>query len=242
MTDDLWRWQASEIADGIKSGLIKIREAVESCLARLEQVNPKINAVIDMLADEALADADRADEQLARGDTLGALHGVPVTIKVNVDVAGRATTNGWSPSRTVSPKRTALVLPTGERPARLLSVAQTSHRLAHGVSLIMRSMAEHLIHGIEREPRAARAAESQQPSRSELERLRTATTAPAQSDIPHTPAELWELGRPSAGCRIMNKPPRKSHQLRRSKCARPACSHRSRSSSWTGDNGAAGCA
>jgi amidase len=94
MTDDLWRWQASELAHAIKSGSIKSREAVEACLARLEQVNSKINAVVDVLGDEALHAADSADKQVASGETLGALHGVPVTIKINVDVAGRATTNG----------------------------------------------------------------------------------------------------------------------------------------------------
>lgn len=94
MTDDLWRWQASDLAYAIKSGSIKSCEAVQGCLARLEQVNPKINAVIDVLADEALDAADVADKQVANGQPLGALHGVPVTIKVNVDVAGRATTNG----------------------------------------------------------------------------------------------------------------------------------------------------
>jgi len=92
--DDLWRWQASDLAHAVKTGLIKSREAVESCLARLAEVNPKINAVIDVLADEALQAADIADKQVANGEMLGTLHGVPVTIKVNVDVAGRATTNG----------------------------------------------------------------------------------------------------------------------------------------------------
>jgi amidase len=94
MTDNLWRWHASDLSHAIKTGLIKCREAVESCLARLAEVNPKINAVIDVLADEALQAADLADKQVAAGEALGTLHGVPVTIKVNVDVAACATTNG----------------------------------------------------------------------------------------------------------------------------------------------------
>src|SRR6185437_3351291 len=94
MTDDLWRWEASELAHAIKSGIIKSREAVEACLGRLEQVNPKINAVVDTLGDEALHAAEIADRQVASGEPLGPLHGVPVKIKINVDVAGRATTNG----------------------------------------------------------------------------------------------------------------------------------------------------
>jgi amidase len=94
MTDDLWRWQASDLADAIRNKSIKSRDAVEACLARIEQVNPTINAVIDSLADEALSASDLADQKISKGEELGALHGVPVTIKVNVDVAGRATTNG----------------------------------------------------------------------------------------------------------------------------------------------------
>ena len=65
-----------------------------SCLARLAAVNPCINAVVDCLPHEALAAADAADRAVATAEPLRPLHGVPVTIKINVDYAGRATTNG----------------------------------------------------------------------------------------------------------------------------------------------------
>ena len=94
MGDELWRWTAEQLVRGIRTGTISSREATESCLARLEAVNPQINAVVDVLADEALAAADRADEAVRRGEPSGVLHGVPVTVKINVDYAGRATTNG----------------------------------------------------------------------------------------------------------------------------------------------------
>lgn len=94
MKDDIWRWSAVEIAQAIRTRRVSSREAVASCLARLEQVNPRVNAVVDVLAEEALAAADRADAAVKRGDPLGPLHGVPVTVKINVDYAGRATTNG----------------------------------------------------------------------------------------------------------------------------------------------------
>ena len=70
------------------------REAIESCLARLHAVNPAINAVVRVLEDDALAAADAADAARARGDALGPLHGVPVTVKVNTDQAGYPTDNG----------------------------------------------------------------------------------------------------------------------------------------------------
>src|SRR5690349_24455151 len=94
MSGGPWEWSACELARAIAAREISSREAVESCLARLERVNPQINALVDVLADEALAAADRADAITRRGDRLGMLHGVPVTIKINVDYAGRATTNG----------------------------------------------------------------------------------------------------------------------------------------------------
>ena len=94
MSNELWRWQACDLAHAIRTRQISAREAVTSCLGRLEQVNPRINAVVDLLADEAIAAADRADRAVAAGEALGPLHGVPVTYKINMDYAGRPTTNG----------------------------------------------------------------------------------------------------------------------------------------------------
>ena len=90
----LWQWSAADLAQGIRTGVISSREATESCLARVGQVNPTLNAVVEVLHDSALAQADAADQAVARGEPLGVLHGVPVTTKVNVDQAGCATTNG----------------------------------------------------------------------------------------------------------------------------------------------------
>ena len=94
MKGELWQWQAHDLAQAICKRQISSREAVTSCLARLGQVNPRINAVVDVLAEEALVAANRADDALARNEAVGPLHGVPVTIKINADYAGRATTNG----------------------------------------------------------------------------------------------------------------------------------------------------
>ena len=78
----------------MRSGAVSAREAVASSLDRVQAVNPALNAIVDLLADEALLAADAADAARRRGDALGPLHGVPVTVKVNVDLKGRATTNG----------------------------------------------------------------------------------------------------------------------------------------------------
>jgi amidase len=94
MSDELWRSDAVDIVRGVRTRQFSAREATASCLERLDEVNPVINAVVDVLKDEALAAADQADQAVKEGKLLGPLHGVPVTVKINTDYAGRATTNG----------------------------------------------------------------------------------------------------------------------------------------------------
>lgn len=94
MSEALWRWPAHQLAAAIRHGAISAVEATQAGLARVQAVNPALNALVDVLADEALAAARAADAARLRGGPLGPLHGVPVTVKVNVDMVGRATTNG----------------------------------------------------------------------------------------------------------------------------------------------------
>jgi len=89
-----WALTATELAQRIRQRDLSCHEAMQSCLARLEAVNPRINAVVDCRPEEALAEADAADAALARGDAVGPLHGVPVTTKINTDQQGWATTGG----------------------------------------------------------------------------------------------------------------------------------------------------
>ncbi|MGY6410072.1 MAG: amidase [Alkalilacustris sp.] len=89
-----WTLTAGALAHDIARGALSAREAVASVLARLEAVNPTLNAVVQRMDAAALAEADAVDGARARGAALGPLAGVPVTVKVNVDQAGFATTNG----------------------------------------------------------------------------------------------------------------------------------------------------
>jgi amidase len=91
---ELWRLTASEIADRIRKRDLSAEEVARDALARLEQANPAINAVVQFMPDEALAAARAVDAAIARGENPGPLAGVPVTTKVNVDQKGHATTNG----------------------------------------------------------------------------------------------------------------------------------------------------
>ena len=94
MSSEIWQMSASEQAGAIRDGAISALEAVQSALGRLDAANPAVNAVVVDLREEALAAAREADAAKARGDALGALHGVPVTIKINVDFVGQANSNG----------------------------------------------------------------------------------------------------------------------------------------------------
>jgi amidase len=91
---DLWRMGAVELAEAIKSGQVSSREVIEAHLRRIEAVNPLVNAVTVVLAEQALDAAKEADRKAAGGGDLPPLHGVPFTVKGNIDLAGTPTTQG----------------------------------------------------------------------------------------------------------------------------------------------------
>ncbi len=91
---EIWRLSATELAQNIRDRRVSAREAAQVGLARLAAVNPAINAVIAHDPADVLAQADAVDARLARGEEPGLLAGVPVTVKVNLDQKGFATTNG----------------------------------------------------------------------------------------------------------------------------------------------------
>src|SRR3954453_7419443 len=92
--EDLWRLSAQDIAALIKTKKVSAKEAATAALARLDAVNPKINAVVDHRPEDVLAQAAAVDAAIGRGEDPGPLAGVPVTVKVNIDQEGFATTNG----------------------------------------------------------------------------------------------------------------------------------------------------
>jgi amidase len=91
---EFWRLPATEVAALVRAKRASATEVVRSAIARLDAANPPINAVVQHRPEETLAEAARVDAAIARGDDPGAMAGVPVTIKVNVDQAGWPTTNG----------------------------------------------------------------------------------------------------------------------------------------------------
>jgi amidase len=91
---DLWRLSATDTAAATRAGDITAQAAVTAAITRMHAVNPALNAVVQDLSQQALERALTLDQARSRGKPPGPLHGVPVTIKVNVDQKGHATTNG----------------------------------------------------------------------------------------------------------------------------------------------------
>ncbi|RSM36879.1 amidase [Amycolatopsis balhimycina DSM 5908] len=85
---------ATEAAAEVRGGELTSRALTERLLARIDQVGPVVNAVVELRREEALRAAAEADAALARGDHAGPLHGVPMTVKESFNVAGMPTTWG----------------------------------------------------------------------------------------------------------------------------------------------------
>lgn len=91
---ELWCLPATELAHLVRTRQVSARQAAEAALQRLDAVNPRINAIVEHRPERVREQADRVDRMIAHGDDPGPLAGVPVTVKINTDQAGFATTNG----------------------------------------------------------------------------------------------------------------------------------------------------
>jgi amidase len=85
---------ATEMADMIRRKKLSARETLDAHLKQIERVNPQVNAIVTLVADQARAAATKADEKQAHGETLGPLHGLPIAHKDLVETAGIRTTFG----------------------------------------------------------------------------------------------------------------------------------------------------
>ncbi len=94
MSNELWSLDALTLAAGIRNGEFTAHDVVSACLERIEATNPQLNALTEVRPEAALEAADAADRAVTAGQPLGLLHGVPVTIKGNADVAGWVTDHG----------------------------------------------------------------------------------------------------------------------------------------------------
>lgn len=93
-THELWRWSASDLSAAFRRKEVTPVEALQSCLERLESVNPRINAVVNHDAAAAREAAVASERRWREGEALSALDGVPLTVKDNIPVRGLPATWG----------------------------------------------------------------------------------------------------------------------------------------------------
>lgn len=105
--DELIYASATSIARAIRDKRVSAVEVVEAHLSRIDAVNPSLNAVVQLVPDRALAEARDADAALARGQSVGPLHGVPMTVKDSHDTEGIISTAGTTGRRSFVPDRDA---------------------------------------------------------------------------------------------------------------------------------------
>lgn len=110
MDTDIALWSTVRQAEAIRNGETTSRALLEHFIARIERINPALNAVVTADFERARAAADSADAALARGDVIGPLHGVPVTIKDALQTKGLRSTGGATELRDNVPQSDAAVV------------------------------------------------------------------------------------------------------------------------------------
>lgn len=144
---ELWRLPATELARLIRARKVSAREAADAALLRLEAVNPQLNAIVAHQPELVRAQADRIDHSLARGDDPGPLAGVPVTVKINIDQAGFATTNGTRLQEHLVAKHNSPAVDNLVRAGAVLLGRSNAPTFA------LRWFTSNLLHGATRNPR-----------------------------------------------------------------------------------------
>jgi amidase len=121
---------ATELADAIRFRQTSSQEVIESHLRRIESVNLSINAVAVVLGEEALEAAKGADRAVAGGGNLPPLHGVPFTVKENIDLGGTQTTVGLKALAGAYPRTDAPTVERMQAASRSPAPAVPTSRLA----------------------------------------------------------------------------------------------------------------
>lgn len=114
------------MAEMIRTRKVSSVELVKAHLEHIRQINPSVNAVVDLLADSALHTAEEADRKLARGEVCGPLHGVPFSIKDSIDVAGTRCTAGTLGRKNAPPAERDATLVARLRAAGGIPIAKTN--------------------------------------------------------------------------------------------------------------------
>jgi amidase len=110
MSEDICFLPATELARRIRARELSAVEVMQAHLAQIERANPQVNAIVTLLPERALEGARAADAALARGDSVGALHGLPIAHKDLMLTKGIRTTSGSPLYKDFVPEEDALIV------------------------------------------------------------------------------------------------------------------------------------
>jgi amidase len=146
MVRPIWQWSAVDTAGAIREGRISAEQVVQAHIDRMHAVNPGLNAVVVDLSEPALEAARAADRAKAQGAPLGTLHGVPVTIKINIDVEGQANSNGVVGLKdNIAPGDSPVVANLKQAGAIIIGLTNTPE-------FSMRGFTDNKLHGLTKNP------------------------------------------------------------------------------------------
>ena len=151
MDKPLWQLSAVDLHRGISDKTFSAREVMESVVTRMASDNPGLNAVVYDYSEQALEQASEVDTRLAKGESARPLEGIPVTIKVNVDLQGTPTTNGLPVfADNIAPGNSPVVQNLLDAGAIIIGKTNTPE-------LSMRGTTDNPLHGLTRSPWGGRA-------------------------------------------------------------------------------------
>jgi amidase len=146
MAGPIWQWSAVDTATAIRERRATAEEVVVAHVERMHAANPSLNAVVVDLSAPAIEAACAADRAQAQGATLGKLHGVPVTIKINVDLEGQANSNGVLTFKdNIAPGDSPVVANLKKAGAIIIGMTNTPE-------FSMRGFTDNKLHGLTRNP------------------------------------------------------------------------------------------
>jgi len=132
----------AQLSDQISRRELSPVELTNDCLARIEKLNPKLNAFITVLSDLALADARRAEQEIQRGNYRGPLHGIPIGLKDLIDTAGVRTTAARAQYKDRIPVEDAEVVRRLKAAGAIILGKQNLHEFAYGGSSMISNYGE----------------------------------------------------------------------------------------------------
>jgi amidase len=146
MAGPIWQWSAVDTAAAIRERRASAEEVVAAHVERMRAVNPSLNAVVVDLTAQAIEAARAADHAQAQGAPLGKLHGVPVTIKINIDLEGQANSNGVLAFKdNIAPGDSPVVANLKKAGAIIIGMTNTPE-------FSMRGFTDNKLHGLTRNP------------------------------------------------------------------------------------------